>query len=115
MLKITGTALAGLGGGAGAVAGAAGAVGAVLGPGGVVTGLMPIVGTLGLLGEDVINNMRGSRNLTLLNVTLVQSMPRLTCCGLHSLKQSGRQRLGCESNSRNSRPWSLVTESVSHQ
>ena len=51
MLATTGTAVAGLGGGAGAVAGA---VGAVLGPGGVVTGLTPIVGTLGLLGEDVI-------------------------------------------------------------
>ena len=48
MLATTGTALAGLGGGA------VGAVGAVLGPGGVVTGLTPIVGTLGLLGKDVI-------------------------------------------------------------
>ena len=63
----------GLGGGAGGAVGAvgaggaAGAVGAVIGPGGVVTGLMPIVGTLGLLGEDAI-----------FNITLVQSMPRLT-------------------------------------
>ena len=64
MLATTGTAVAGLGGGAGAVAGA---VGAVLGPGGVVTGLMPIVGTLGLLGEAAI-----------LNITLVPSMPRLS-------------------------------------
>ena len=54
LLATTGTALAGLGGGAGGAAGSAGAVGAVLGPGGVVTGLTPIVGTLGLLGEDVI-------------------------------------------------------------
>ena len=61
MLATTGTALAGLGGGA------VGAVGAVLGPGGVVTGLMPIVGTLGLLGEDAI-----------FNITLVPYMPRLT-------------------------------------
>ena len=67
MLTTTGTALAGLGGGAGGAAGAAGAAGAVLGPGGVVTGLMPIVGTLGQLGKDVI-----------FNITLVQSMPRLT-------------------------------------
>ena len=62
MLATTGTAVAGLGGGAGAVAAA---VGAVLGPGGVVTGLMPIVGTLGLLGEDAIFN-------------ITPSMPRLT-------------------------------------
>ena len=62
MLATTGTAVAGLGGGAGAVAGA---VGAVLGPGGVVTGLMPIVGTLGLLGKDAIFN-------------ITPSMPRLT-------------------------------------
>ena len=60
MLATTGTALIGLGGGAAGAAGAvgsagvAGGVGAVLGPGGVVTGLTPIVGTLGLLGEDVI-------------------------------------------------------------
>ena len=88
MLTTTGTALAGLGGGAGGAAGAAGAVGAVLGPGGVVTGLMPIVGTLGLLGENVIYDMRGSHDLTILNVMLVQSMPRFTCCGRHSLNQS---------------------------
>ena len=42
MVASTGTAVAGLGG----------AVGAVLGPGGVVTGLLPIAGTLGLLGKE---------------------------------------------------------------
>ena len=66
LLATTGTALAGLGGGAGGVAGA---VGAVLGPGGVVTGLMPIVGTLGLLGKDVI-----------FNITLVPSMTSKCLC-----------------------------------
>ena len=47
LLASTGAAVAGLGGG-----GVAGAVGAVLGPGGVVTGLLPIAGTLGLLGKE---------------------------------------------------------------